>query len=463
MRIKELGEPNEKQALFMQADTRFVAYGGARGGGKSWAVRKKAVLLALAHPGIRILLLRRTLPELRENHILPLLTELKGIARFKETEKAFLFPGGSRLRFGYCENEKDVLQYQGQEFDVIFIDEATQFTEYQFITLTACLRGANACPKRMYLTCNPGGVGHAWVKRLFIDKQYRGSEDAREYTFIPARVYDNRVLAEQDPGYVGLLENLPEQLRRAWLDGDWNVFAGQYYREFSEDLHVIDPFPLPRHWRRYFTMDYGLDMLAGYWIAVDEEKNAYVYREIYDGKDLGNGHEGLTISQALEEIKKRGEGDVIHTALAPPDLWNRRQESGRSVADWFNEGGLALTKTSNERIAGWLAVKEWLRPFRGEGGQMTTRLKIFRSCPNLIRTLPLLRYDERNPNDVAQHPHEVTHAPDALRGFCVYWTAAAQTPKGAGVHWREDMWEDYRRASSEERAYLLRKWGTPAS
>ena len=141
----------------------------------------------------------------------------------------------------------------------------------------------------MYLTCNPGGVGHEWVKRLFITKRYENGENPEDYTFIAARVYDNRALVEQDTGYVKMLENLPEDLRRAWLDGDWNVFAGQYFSEWSEKTHVMEPFPIPAHWRRYFAMDYGLDMLAGYWIAVDTTGRAYVYREIYES--------GLIISE----------------------------------------------------------------------------------------------------------------------------------------------------------------------
>ena len=161
----DLSTMSDRQKAFFRARTRFIAYGGARGGGKSWAVRKKAALLGLRYPGIRMLLLRRTFPELRENHILPLMAELNGIASYKETDKSFLFPNGSRLRLGYCDNDADVLQYQGQEFDIIFIDEATQFTRYKYDVLTACLRGANDFPKRFYLTCNPGGVGHEWVKR----------------------------------------------------------------------------------------------------------------------------------------------------------------------------------------------------------------------------------------------------------------------------------------------------------
>ena len=155
-----IGVPNEKQKLFLQCRAKYIAFGGARGGGKSWAVRTKAKLMALRYPGIRMLLARRTLGEVWDNHVLPLQQDLQGIARYREAEKAFLFANGSRLRFGYCDSERDVLQYQGQEYDVIFLDEATQFTEFQFFTLTACLRGTGSCPRRMYLTCNPGGVGH---------------------------------------------------------------------------------------------------------------------------------------------------------------------------------------------------------------------------------------------------------------------------------------------------------------
>ena len=152
----EIDKPKERQAEFFKARNRFVAYGGARGGGKSWAVSKKAMLMALNDAGIKILILRRTYPELRENHIRPMQEELLEIARYKETDKAFPFPNGSRIKFGYCDSESDVLQYQGQEYDVIFLVEATQFTEYQFQTLTACIRGANSFTTRLYPTCYPG-------------------------------------------------------------------------------------------------------------------------------------------------------------------------------------------------------------------------------------------------------------------------------------------------------------------
>lgn len=402
----------------MRATNRFVAYGGARGGGKSWAVRQKAALLALNYAGIRILVLRRSFPELRENHILPLRRSLGCLADYKETEKAFSFLNGSRLKFGYCDTESDVLQYQGQEYDVIFIDEATQFTEFQFRTLTACLRGANAFPKRMYLTCNPGGVGHEWVKRLFIDRRFEKNERPEDYTFIPARVYDNMALLRADSGYVDMLESLPEDLRRAWLEGDWNVFAGQYFSEFRQDIHVVEPFEIPKSWRRYFTMDYGLDMLAGYFIAVDERGRAYVYREVYES--------GLIISDAAERIVDCGER--VEQSFAPPDLWNRRQDTGRSVAEIFAERGVWLQKAENARIAGWLDLKEWLKPIEVDG-QKRANLQIFSTCKNLIRTLPALRFDESGSGDVAGSPHELTHAPDAIRYFVAGRPSPNDKPK----------------------------------
>lgn len=406
----QIEKPNPKQKEFLTADNRFVGYGGARGGGKSWAVRKKAVLLALNYPGIRVLILRRSFPELRQNHINPLLAETKGIASYRELDKTLSFPTGSVILFGYCDNEGDLRQYQGNEYDVIFLDEATQIPYEWFIQLTACLRGANSFPKRFYLTCNPGGVGHDWVKRLFIDRNFRGKENPEDYRFIPAKVYDNAALLEKDQGYVTMLENLPDDLRRAWLEGDWDIFEGQYFPEFRREIHVCEPFPIPSHWRRYFAMDYGLDMLAGYWIAMDELGQAWVYRELY--------RPGLIISQAAGEIREMTPlEEEISVWYAPPDMWNRRQDTGHSVADIFAGEGIPLVKASNDRIQGWMNVKEWLLPRPDQWGGESPRLKIFSGCINLIRCLPLLRHDPKRPGDCAAEPHELTHAPDALRYF----------------------------------------------
>ena len=391
--------PNPRQEMFFRARERFVAYGGARGGGKSWAVRVKALLMALYYPGIRILIVRRTYPELRANHIEEMRSMCRGIAEYRELDKMLRFFNTSRICFGYCADESDADRYQGQEYDAIFIDEATQITERMFRKITACMRGVNAFPKRCFLTCNPGGIGHAWVKRLFIDREFERGETPADYAFIPAGAGDNTALIKSDPGYLEMLRSLPEDLRRAWLDGDWDALSGQYFCEFRRDRHVCEPFEIPIHWRRYFAMDYGLDMLAGLWAAFDDAGRCYVYREVYKSD--------LIVSQAAREILAYG--DEVYAYLAPGDIWGRSADTGKSRAERFGEEGLYLTRVIAEsRTDGWLEVKEWL------GGD-TPGVRIFSTCRNLIRTLPLLQHDEHNPSDCATEPHELTHAPDALR------------------------------------------------
>ena len=417
----DLGKLYPKQQEFCLSRAKYTCYGGARGGGKSHIARRKATLIALNYPGVQILLLRRTLNELRENHVIPFLKELKGIAPYKETTKEFVFPNGSRIKLGYCDKETDVLQYQGQAYEVIFMEEATHFTEFQFKCLTESNRLSGQCSKaikpRMYFTCNPGGVGHVWVKRLFIDKEYKEGESEEDYAFIPALVFENEYIMQNDPDYVKTLQALPEDRRKAMLYGNWDIFDGQFFAEFDRTVHVVEPFKIPKHWYVYFVMDYGLDMLAGYWIAVDPQGNAYVIREVYESN--------LLVSQARDKIKEMT-NEEVYVYLAPPDLWNRHKETGKSTADIFAEGDIYLNKTNNDRVQGWLQMKEWLKVTTDEQGIRTSKLKIFNTCKNLIRCLPQLQYDEKKIGDVANEPHEITHGPDAIRGFCVYWTLQPQ-------------------------------------
>ena len=369
MKELNIGTLNPKQVLFFKSETKYTMFGGARAGGKSYAVRYKASLMALNYPGIKILIIRRTFAELRKNHTLPLMEILNGIAKYKDSEKAFVFPNGSRIELGYCDSEGDVLQYQGVEYDVVFLDEATQMTEYQFHWLAETIRGTNGFPKRMYLTCNPGGVGHAWVKRLFIDRIYQNKEKPEDYTFIQALVTDNKALLEKDPSYIDTLENLPEDRKRADLYGDWDVYAGQYFSEWNREIHVCEPFEIPPSWRKYLTIDYGLDMFAAEWVAVNEYGRAFVYREFCKS--------GLTVSEAAEVVRRIN--DPVYIAYAPPDLWNRRNDTGRSAADIFAEHGVYLARATNNRIQGWYDLKEWLHPIIDEQGEKNSGIKFFRN------------------------------------------------------------------------------------
>ena len=397
----------------MRCKKRFVGYGGARGGGKSWALRKKITLLCMRYNGIKVLLLRRTYPELKENHINTLLGELKGIATYKESDKVFTFLNGSKIKLGYCDSERDVLQYQGIEYDIICMDEATQFTEYQFQTLTACLRGANDFPKRMYLTCNPGGVGHEWVKRIFISKRYKPDENPDDYEFISATIFDNKILMEKDPHYLSMLNNLDDKLRQAWRDGNWDMLAGQYFSEFDRSVHVIEPFVIPEHWKKYRAIDYGLDCLACVWVAVDELNNYYVYREY--------GEPDKIISDGAKDIIELSNGEYIQYTVAPSDIWARSQETAKSKADIFRENGLPLIKGNNNRETGWLALKDLLKVHDVDEGKRESRIKIFSSCVQLIEYLPSLQRDAKKPTDCMTEPHNITHLPDALRYFAVQY------------------------------------------
>ena len=404
-----LPRPFPRQREFLSASERFVAYGGSRGGGKSFAVRMKATLAALYYPRIRILILRRSYPELYENHIKELRRLLLGVALYVDTAKELRFPNGATIRFGYCDAEADAERYQGQEYDMIFMDEATHFSEYQFKCLSACLRGTNDLPKRFYLTCNPGGVGHAWVKRLFIDRDFRDGEKPSDYRFIPSTVYDNAPLLEKDPSYLDRLNALSPELRRAWLEGDWDAQAGQFFTEFRRDLHVISPAPLPDGVRIYRALDYGLDMLACLWFALDRFGDVKVIRELYEP--------GLIASAAARRIRECSPEPVAAT-FAPPDLFNRQKDTGRSMWEVFEEGGVSLCRADTNRRQGWMQIKEYLAPRKLANGQKgPPRLLIFSCCENLIRTLPALAHDKNDPTDVASEPHEYTHLPDALRYF----------------------------------------------
>lgn len=207
-----IGTPNAKQDEFLRCKKKYVAFGGARGGGKSWAVRCKAKLLAQRYPGIRMLLVRRTMPEIEANHLETLRLELAGTAVYRAEERRFVFGNGSVLQFGYCACDRDADRYQGAEYDVIFFDEATQLKEQWMRKLAACVRGVNGFPKRIYYTCNPGGPGHGYIKRLFIDRRYEPGENGGEYAFIPARVTDNGALLARQPEYIRQLEALPPKL-----------------------------------------------------------------------------------------------------------------------------------------------------------------------------------------------------------------------------------------------------------
>ena len=447
-----LPPPSETQKAFFAERHRYVAFGGARGGGKSWAVRVKAVLLCLRYPGIKVMIVRRTYGELRANHIVPLCALLRcgasdreRLAVYRETKKEISFPNGSVILFRYCAHERDADRFQGTEVDVLFVDEATQQTEEQMDRLRACVRGVNNFPKRVYYTCNPGGVGHGWVKRLFLERRYRPGERAEDYAFIRSRVYDNRALTEADPDYVRRLEALPPRLRAAWLDGSWDVFEGQFFEEFrtepdmeaaraagcelsAEELlrqrrwtHVIEPIDLSRGqargWKIYRSYDFGYARpFSCAWWAVDYEGVVYRALELYGGTDMPNEGVKWTPERQFSEIARIERehpwlrGKTI-TGVADPAIWDASR--GESVAETAARCGVYFSPGDNNRIAGWMQLH--YRMQFDENGY--ARLYVFSNCRAFIRTVPLLLYDAQRPEDLDSSLED--HAADETRYFCM--------------------------------------------
>ena len=440
----DLSQISDKQYAFLSADKKHVGFGGARGGGKSWSVRTKAKILAAVYPGIRILIVRRTFPELVNNHIEQLREELHGLAKYNESKKVFRFPNGSSIKFGYCNSDKDLDQYQGAEFDVVFLDEATQLQEMWIKKITACVRGVNDFPKRIYYTCNPGGDSHGYFKRLFIDKRYEAGEDPNEYAFIQALVTDNKALMASQPDYIKQLEALPPKLKEAWLYGRWDIFEGQFFEDFrptpdvqlcaqagitpEEALkqrrftHVIEPFDLNkgecRGWKIMRSYDFGYNkpFSMGYW-AVDYDGTLYRILEYYgctktpdEGVKWSPDQQFSKISEFERQHPWLKDRDIVDS-IADPAIWD--QSRGESIADTAAKYGIYFSPGDNNRIPGWMQV-HYRFQFDNNG---YPRMYVFNNCEAFIRTIPLMMYSETNPEDLNTKLED--HCPDEVRYMCM--------------------------------------------
>ena len=398
------------QTDFLAAADTDVLYGGAAGGGKSYAMIVDPLRFAhrAAH---RALILRRSMPELRE--LIDKSRELYPQAfpgcKFREVEKIWTFPSGAKLEFGYLERDADVYRYQGQAYSWIGFDEITHLgTEFSWNYLASRLRTTDPeIQTYMRCTANPGGAGATWVKKRYVNpsepnKSFIG-KDGLTRKFIPARLEDNPYLSK-DGRYEQMLKALPEVQRRQLLEGNWDITEGAAFTEFDVMVHVIPPFEIPIGWERLKGIDYGYASESScIWGCVDpSDGTLIIYRELYRKGLTGEMLAQMITNMELEDpFSVQG---VLDTAA-----WNRTGTTGPTVGETLQRAGHKLRRADKNRIQGKIQIHEYLR-VQPSG---RPKIQIFNSCPNLIRELQSIPLDKSNPEDVDTHAPD--HAYDALR------------------------------------------------
>lgn len=460
---------NPKQRAFIESDgIDEVCYGGAAGGGKTFIQCYDALRYALKYEGSAQLVLRRTFPELERNIAREMRKMFpdKSVCKYNETKHLWTFRNGSVIELGYLAKPSDVYNYQGMEVHVVRVDEATHLPYSSIEYLRTRIRSVDDYPKGMRFSTNPGGIGHMWVKQRFVDPVppfhiFRGGDNLKRL-YLPASVYDNKVLMEQDPAYVKRLEAMQDPVQREMLlNGNWNIAAGAFFAEFNRKDHVVEPFNVIKNEgvQLYRSIDYGLDMLSCMWYAVlprsrfNPNGSVFVYREL-NAKDK-------TVAEAARLIREATPPqEYIVATYAPPDvITNRDRRTGQNQGDMFAMNGLSLTKASNDRVSGWLALKELLRV------QDTGRpiLRFFSNCTTIIKHLPMLEHDDKMYGDTKTEPHIITHAPDSLRYFAIQFRRAHviddENDEEKRVYYDPDILVDYRRASPSERLRIEQMMG----
>jgi hypothetical protein len=388
-------KPNSgPQTEFLASSEREVFYGGARGGGKSYAMLVDPLRYCLK-ANHRALLVRRTMPELRDLIQKSQLLYSKAFpgAKWREQEKEWRFPSGAKIEFGYAENMTDALRYQGQSYTWIGIDELPQYPSpdiYNF--LRSSLRSVDkAEPNTAFDVGIDTPNGKKYITRRFI----------------PAKLQDNPYLMQTDDYYI-MLASLPEVQRKQFLDGDWDAYEDSAFPEFSKTTHVVEPFEVPRGWYKFRAADWGYSSPACVlWFAVDYNNNLWIYRELYTKK--------ITADYFARQVISMEQGEHIHYGVLDVSTWAKRGDVGPSIAETMIQNGCRWRpsdRSPKSRINGKLEVHKRFKVIDNEPG-----IRIFANCKNLIRTLSTLPTDDKNPEDVDTNAED--HAYDALRYGCM--------------------------------------------
>lgn len=404
VRMQPYATLTDVQQQFLADPATYKMMGGASGGGKSFGFRAEAFRSSSIVPRAKGLVLRRSRPEVQKNFVEPMLEETrykdldgteKPFVRYVESKNVMHFPNGSKIDIGYCENRRDVERYRGLEYDWLGIEELTQWEEEMFLMACTVLRSTKTGIRPFFMgTCNPGGVGHGWVKRRWISRNFEKGERPEDFGMTRAYLSDNPFMGKE---YRHMLEALPEKERRARLFGDWDVFDGQYFNEYRESLHVVEPcYPLGLV-RRIIAIDYGYRApCAVLWMGLDTQGHLWIYRE-YSCTGKSYAELAATINALTNEGEK-----ISCIVVDPAAIDNETADTKTTLRKEFRKAGLPhVVPGKNSRVEGWRAVRTYLQAHRNPNtGEWYSTMHIGRNCKKLIETFPDQVHDERDPEDM---------------------------------------------------------------
>lgn len=403
------------QSMALSRPENEILYGGARGGGKTdaglaWLTREAA------NPLYRFLVIRRNDKDLSDwldrakTFLAPCNAQIVG------RPAVIRFPSGAMGRVGHLKDANAYDHYQGHEYSKMLFEELTQIPkESSFQKILSSNRSTSGIKPQVFLTTNPGGPGHNWVKARYIQngkyKCYKDPISGRTRIFIPAKLTDNPTLMDKDPTYEAYLKSLPEQTRKAWLDGNWDVFEGQFFNSFDSEVHVCEPFAIPNDWAKYVSVDYGYSAPSVcLWFVVSPDGRVYQYRELY--------RTGLTYEMLRDEILTLSAGEKIENGFVDPALKAKAQGTGMVGLEVLNDQKkqqINFWPADNNRFNGWARLREYYRVRYDSEGKPYAWLKIFDTCHQTLRSVPELVHDAVQVEDLDTDGDD--HCADTQRYF----------------------------------------------